>query len=71
MERNDTFLAPRGLTDGDVVIEFRQNRSNQKSGNCMPLKFIPTGLTMCTTLNLNLKKVEHYVRSAGAACKTE
>ncbi len=39
------ILAPRGMTDGEVV-ESSRAAIEPKPGNCMPLRFIPTGLTV-------------------------
>lgn len=39
------MLAPRGLQDGDIVMSSA-NPIEPKPGNCMPLRHIPTGLTV-------------------------
>ena len=36
------ILAPRGLTDGDT-LKSSDSAIDPKVGNCMPLKYIPTG----------------------------
>jgi len=39
------IIAPKGLTDGDVVMSAGE-AIEPKAGNCMPLRYIPTGLTV-------------------------
>ena len=39
------ILAPKEMTDGDEVVSS-VNGAEAKAGNCMPLKHIPTGLTV-------------------------
>lgn len=40
------IIAPRGLKDGDEVISSSTEMVDPKVGNCMPLKFIPTGIAV-------------------------
>ena len=39
------IIAPKTLTDGDKVVSSSK-RVEPKAGNCMPIKFIPTGLNL-------------------------
>lgn len=39
------IIAPKGIKDGEVLLSSRQ-RIEPKVGNCMPLKYIPTGLNV-------------------------
>ena len=39
------ILAPQNVTDGEVLMSSRQ-QIEPKAGNCMPLRHIPTGLTV-------------------------
>lgn len=38
------ILAPKGLTDGATVLSSKDEPIEPSVGNCMPLKFIPTGM---------------------------
>ena len=61
------ILAPRGLTDGDVV-KSSNGTIEPKAGNCMPLKCIPTGLTV-HNIEFEPGKGGALCRSAGAAAR--
>ena len=61
------ILAPRGLTDGDVV-KSSNGSIEPKAGNCMPLKCIPTGLTV-HNIEFEPGKGGALCRSAGAAAR--
>jgi large subunit ribosomal protein L2 len=61
------ILAPRGLTDGDTV-ESSSGAVDPKVGNCMPLKFIPTGLTV-HNIEFEPGKGGKLCRSAGSAAR--
>jgi large subunit ribosomal protein L2 len=61
------ILAPRGLTDGDTV-ESSDRSIEPKVGNCMPLKFIPTGLTV-HNIEFEPRKGGKLCRSAGSAAR--
>lgn len=39
------IIAPKGVTAGDTVLSS-SNAIDPKPGNCMPLKFVPTGLAI-------------------------
>ena len=55
------ILAPRGVTDGEVLLSSR-GAIEPKPGNCMPLKHIPTGLTV--------HNVEFEPGKRGALCRS-
>jgi len=55
------ILAPRDVTDGEV-ISSSAGPIEPKSGNCMPLKHIPTGLTV--------HNIEFEPGKGGALCRS-
>ncbi len=55
------ILAPQGLKDGDAVLSSSE-AIEPKAGNCMPLRHIPTGLTM--------HNVEFEPGKGGALCRS-
>ncbi len=55
------ILAPRDVTDGEVVLSSG-GPIEPKSGNCMPLKHIPTGLTV--------HNIEFEPGKGGALCRS-
>ncbi len=55
------ILAPRNVTDGEVVLSSA-SAIEPKSGNCMPLKHIPTGLTV--------HSIEFEPGKGGALCRS-
>lgn len=57
------ILAPKGLTDGDTVMSSDE-KIDPKIGNCMKLKFVPTGLNV-HCLELVAGKGGQVCRSAG------
>jgi len=57
------ILAPKGLTDGDTVMSSG-GKIDPKIGNCMKLKFIPTGLNV-HCLEMVAGKGGQLCRSAG------
>jgi len=61
------ILAPRGVTAGDV-LESSYKSIEPKPGNCMPLKFIPTGLTV-HNIEFEPGKGGKLCRSAGAGAR--
>ncbi len=61
------ILAPKGLTDGDTVMSSTQS-IEPKAGNCMPLKFIPTGLTV-HNIEFEPGKGGSICRSAGSGAR--
>ena len=61
------ILAPQGLTDGDMV-ESSADAIEPKAGNCMPLKHIPTGLTV-HNIEFEPGKGGKLCRSAGSGAR--
>lgn len=59
------ILAPLGLNVGDSVISSNQKDTEIKVGNCLLLRFIPSG-TMIHNLEMNKGQGGQIVRSAGA-----
>ena len=55
------ILAPRGVTDSEVLLSSADS-IEPKSGNCMPIKHIPTGLTV--------HSIEFEPGKGGALCRT-
>ena len=55
------ILAPRNITDGEVLLSS-ESAIEPKSGNCMPLKHIPTGLTV--------HSIEFAPGKGGALCRS-
>lgn len=55
------ILAPKGLTDGMTVVSSK-NVIDPDAGNCMPLKHIPTGLTV--------HNIEFEPGKSGALCRS-
>lgn len=60
-------LSPKGLKDGDV-IESAAKAIEPRPGNCMPLRFIPTGLTV-HNIEFEPGKGGTLCRSAGAGAR--
>lgn len=61
------ILAPKGLTDGDDVMSSAE-AIEPKVGACMPLKFIPTGLTV-HSIEFEPGKGAKLCRSAGSGAR--
>ncbi len=61
------ILAPKGLKDGDSVMSSFA-RLEPKPGNCMPLRHIPTGLTV-HNIEFEPGKGGKLCRSAGAGAR--
>lgn len=59
------ILAPLGLKPGDEIISSKQKDVEIKMGNCMLLKFVPSG-TLIHNLELSPGKGGQIVRSAGS-----
>jgi large subunit ribosomal protein L2 len=59
------ILAPAGLKVGDEVIASDQKEVEIKTGNCIPLRYIPSG-TLIHNVELFKGKGGQIVRSAGA-----
>lgn len=61
------ILAPRGVKDGEVVMSSN-SAIEPKAGNCMPLRFIPTGLTV-HNVQFEPGKRNAMCRAAGAGAR--
>lgn len=61
------IIAPRGIKDGDVV-ESSAGSVEPKIGNCMPLRYIPTGLTV-HNIEFEPGKGGKLCRSAGTGAR--
>lgn len=61
------IIAPKGIKDGDVLLSGRE-RVEPKAGNCMPLKFIPTGLNV-HCLEMVAGKGGQLCRAAGMSAR--
>lgn len=61
------IIAPRGLKDGDTV-ESSSAAIEPKAGNCMPLRHIPTGLTV-HNVEFEPGKGGKLCRSAGSGAR--
>ncbi|MHC4948515.1 MAG: 50S ribosomal protein L2 [Planctomycetota bacterium] len=55
------ILAPTGVTDGEVLVSSA-SAAEPKAGNCMPLRHIPTGLTV--------HNIEFEPGKGGALCRS-
>ncbi len=62
------ILAPRGLKDGAEVVSSFNSAVEPAAGNCMPLKFIPTGLTV-HNIEFEPGKGGKLCRSAGSGAR--
>jgi large subunit ribosomal protein L2 len=62
------ILAPAGLGVGDGVISSNQKDIEIKTGNCLPLKYIPQG-TLIHNIELAKGKGGQIVRSAGSSAQ--
>ncbi len=60
-------LAPQGVSDGEVVMSSARS-IEPKPGNCMPLRHIPTGLTV-HNIELEPGKAGSLCRAAGAGAR--
>jgi len=61
------ILAPRGVTDGDVLYSSF-DAIEARPGNCMPLKYVPTGLAV-HNIEFEPGKGGALCRSAGAGAR--
>ncbi|MEM9064159.1 MAG: 50S ribosomal protein L2 [Planctomycetota bacterium] len=62
------IIAPAGLTDGDKVVATQDEAAEPKPGNCMPLRFIPSGLNV-HCVELAPGKGGQICRSAGSSAR--
>ncbi|MFK7882710.1 MAG: 50S ribosomal protein L2 [Phycisphaerales bacterium] len=61
-------LAPKGMTDGDTVLSSKEEAIEPSVGNCMPLKFIPTGMDV-HAVELQPGSGAKMCRSAGMSAR--
>ncbi len=60
------IIQPLGLGVGDKIVStYTQDKAEIKTGNCMPLRFIPLG-TLIHNIELKPNKGAQIVRSAGS-----
>jgi len=62
------ILAPLGLKPNDTVIASDQKDTEIKNGNCLLMRFIPSG-TMIHNIELNKGQGAQIVRSAGGSAQ--
>lgn len=62
------ILAAAGLKAGDEIISSDKKETEIKAGNCMPLRYIPSG-TLIHNIELFKGKGAQIVRSAGASAQ--
>jgi large subunit ribosomal protein L2 len=62
------ILAPLGLNVGNTVISSDQKETEIKTGNCLPLKYIPSG-TSIHNIEISKGKGGQIVRSAGTSAQ--
>jgi len=62
------ILAPLGLKVGDTIISSKQKDTEIKTGNCLLLKYIPSG-TLIHNIEINKGVGGQIVRSAGASAQ--
>lgn len=62
------ILAPLGLNVGDTIISSMQKDTEIKTGNCMPLRYIPTG-TLIHNVEISKGRGGQIVRSAGSSAQ--
>lgn len=60
-------IAPKGVTDGDQLVSS-SSAVEPKPGNCMPLRHIPTGLTV-HNVEMEPRKGGTICRSAGSGAR--
>ncbi len=64
------ILAPLGLNVGDAILSSNQKDTELKTGNCLLLRFIPSG-TMIHNIEINKGKGGQIVRSAGTSAQIQ
>jgi large subunit ribosomal protein L2 len=62
------ILAPAGLNVGDTVISSNQKDTEIKTGNCLLLRYIPSG-TPIHNIEINKGQGGQIVRSAGSSAQ--
>ncbi len=67
-KRKRYILAPLGLNVGDTVVSSNQKEAEIKTGNCLLLRYIPSG-TMIHNIELSKGQGGQIVRSAGSSAQ--
>jgi len=62
------ILSPLGLKVGETIISSNQKETEIKNGNCLPLKFIPSG-TSIHNVEINKGQGGQIVRGAGTTAQ--
>jgi len=62
------IVAPLGLNVGDEIVSTQRPGAEIKTGNCMPLRFIPLG-TFIHNIELSVGRGAQIVRSAGSSAQ--
>ena len=62
------ILAPLGLMIGDTIVASNQKETELKTGNCLPLRYIPSG-TLIHNIEINKGQGGQVVRSAGSSAQ--
>ena len=62
------ILAPSGLQVGDTIVSSNQKDAEIKTGNCLKLRFIPSG-TMIHNIEISKGRGGQIVRSAGSSAQ--
>jgi len=62
------ILAPLGLKVGDTIVSSNQKDAEIKTGNCLLLRFIPSG-TLIHNIEISKGKGGQIVRSAGGSAQ--
>lgn len=62
------ILAPQGLNAGDTIISSNQKDIEIKTGNCLLLRYIPSG-TLIHNIEISKGQGGQIVRSAGASAQ--
>jgi large subunit ribosomal protein L2 len=62
------ILAPVGLNVGETIISSKQKDTEIKTGNCLLLRYIPSG-TMIHNIEINKGQGGKVVRSAGSSAQ--
>jgi len=62
------IISPKGLADGDTVMSGQEAGVEPKAGNCLPLRYIPTGMSV-HCVELNPGRGGQICRSAGVSAR--
>ena len=62
------IVAPLGLSLNDTIVSSRQKDTEIKTGNCLALRYIPSG-TLIHNIEINLGRGGQIVRSAGTSAQ--